>query len=224
MITTKPATATSWKRAVWEALQQLASGGTGMTRQQIVTGALPGIVARIGSRGKTPEQTLSRVLQELRDDGLIIFDGGGIYRLAQLVSAMPLEQALVTEMQALINARRGQSVFRTRLLERWSARCPLTNIREPALLRASHIVPWNECEAESERLEPDNGILLSVMWDAAFDRRLVSFDDTGMALRCVGLTDVGLAMMKASGRDRIEGLTTGNRERLKWHRARCQLA
>ncbi len=186
--------ATTWKQSVWEALQRLAAAShdSAITRQQIVQDALPSIVARIRSTGKTAHQTLSRVLQELRDDGVIVFDGGGKYRLSTLVAALPLEHAIVTEIRALNWARRGQSTFRKRLLTQWGARCPLTSIGEPELLRASHIVSWDKCELEADRLEPDNGILLSVLWDAAFDRRLVTFDDSGLALRCHGLTDLGL--------------------------------
>jgi len=39
----------------------------------------------------------------------------------------------------------------------------------PALLRASHIVPWAECD-DAQRLDVQNGLLLSALWDAALDR------------------------------------------------------
>lgn len=55
----------------------------------------------------------------------------------------------------------------------------MTGITEPELLRASHIVPWTECETDAERLDVHNGLLLSALWDAAFDRALVSFDNEG---------------------------------------------
>jgi len=31
------------------------------------------------------------------------------------------------------------------LMDYWAGRRPLTGITEPALLRASHIVPWSDC-------------------------------------------------------------------------------
>jgi len=160
----------------------------------------------------------------LRDDSVLLFDGAGHYRLSSLVATLPLNLAIATETEALVKTRRGQSRFRRSLEARWSGRCPLTDISEPALLRASHIVPWNQCEIEAERLEPDNGILLSALWDAAFDRRLVTFDDHGAAIACRGLTPAGLTVIKAGYRDRIKGLTVGNRERLRWHRAQCAVA
>jgi hypothetical protein len=35
----------------------------------------------------------------------------------------------------------------------------------------SHIVPWAECD-DARRLDVDNGLPLSALWDAAFDKRL----------------------------------------------------
>ena len=52
---------------------------------------------------------------------------------------------------------------------------------DPALLRASHIVPWSDCNDEL-RLDVHNGLLLSALWDAAFDPGLVSFADDGTPL------------------------------------------
>lgn len=87
-----------------------------------------------------------------------------------------------TEAERLVVQRIGQDVFRSGLLEYWRGTCPLTGISEPALLRASHIIPWSECESDAERLDVHNGLLLSALWDAAFDRALVSFADDGVPL------------------------------------------
>jgi hypothetical protein len=73
--------------------------------------------------------------------------------------------------------RIGQDLFRDALTDYWSGRCPLTGITDPALLRASHIVPWAEC-CDAQRLDVHNGLLLSALWDAAFE---ISFADDGTA-------------------------------------------
>ena len=83
------------------------------------------------------------------------------------------------DRERLVVQRIGQDIFRTRLMDYWQGRCPLTGITDAALLRASHIVPWAECETDAERLDVHNGLLLSALWDAAFDRALVTFDDQG---------------------------------------------
>ena len=44
------------------------------------------------------------------------------------------------------------------------------------ILIAGHIVPWRDAN-ESERLEIGNAILLSPLYDALFDRHLISFED-----------------------------------------------
>jgi hypothetical protein len=79
-----------------------------------------------------------------------------------------------TEAERLVIQRIGQDIFRDRLMDYWQARCPLTGISDPALLRASHIIPWADCESDAERLDVHNGFLLSALWDAAFDRALVT--------------------------------------------------
>lgn len=84
-----------------------------------------------------------------------------------------------TEVERLAIQRIGQDVFRTSLVEYWDGKCPLTGIDDSALLRASHIIPWKDCASDAERLDVHNGLLLSALWDAAFDRGLVTFDDGG---------------------------------------------
>ena len=76
-------------------------------------------------------------------------------------------------------------------MDYWQGRCPLTGITDPALLRASHIVPWAECDSDAERLNVHNGLLLSALWDAAFDRALVTFDDEGEPLFSPKLSERG---------------------------------
>ena len=43
------------------------------------------------------------------------------------------------------------------------------------LLVTSHIVPWSE--NEKERLNPENGICLSSLYDKAFDKGLIGFSN-----------------------------------------------
>lgn len=84
-----------------------------------------------------------------------------------------------TEVERLVVQRIGQDIFRKSLMEYWQGRCPLTGISDTELLRASHIVPWAECDTDTQRLDVHNGLLLSALWDAAFDRALVTFNDDG---------------------------------------------
>ena len=101
-----------------------------------------------------------------------------------------------TEAERLVVQRIGQDIFRARLMDYWQGRCPLTGITDPALLRASHIIPWAECESDAERLDVHNGLLLSALWDAAFDRALVTFDDDGNPEFSPGLSDRARAELR----------------------------
>src|SRR5438105_12314738 len=93
-----------------------------------------------------------------------------------------------TEAERLVVQRVGQDVFRQALLAYCGGRCPLTGITDLQLLRASHIVPWAKCESDDKRLDVHNGLLLSALWDAAFDAGLVSFADDGTAVTTPRLT------------------------------------
>lgn len=73
----------TWREAVSDAIARLTSrrGSNIFTRQLLLDEELSAIIKSIGSSGKTPAQTMSRVLQELRDDAEIEFVGNGEYRL-----------------------------------------------------------------------------------------------------------------------------------------------
>lgn len=120
-----------------------------------------------------------------------------------------------TEAERLVVQRIGQDIFRERLLDYWQRRCPLTGISDPALLRASHIVPWSECESDAERLDVHNGLLLSALWDAAFDRALVTFDDQGRPEFSASLSEQARAELRWHS---PIPLTDGHRRRLARHR------
>lgn len=107
---------------------------------------------------------------------------------AQFVQ-QPIEQTLHisaddligTTREAVVKQRVNQNVFRSMILANYNTTCAITGITVPELLVASHIVPW--AENEQERLNPENGICLSVLYDKAFDQGLISIgSDYGILL------------------------------------------
>jgi hypothetical protein len=126
-----------------------------------------------------------------------------------------------TEVERLVIQRIGQDIFRARLIDYWQGRCPLTGISDAALLRASHIIPWAECESDAERLDVHNGLLLSALWDAAFDRALVTFDDEGTPEISPCLSGQARAELRWSS---PISLTDEHRRRLAHHRERAREA
>jgi putative restriction endonuclease len=75
------------------------------------------------------------------------------------------------EIERLIKTRVNQAVFRKMVLSNYRDTCALTGIDIPDLLVASHIIPWSI--SEKERLNPENGICLSALYDRAFDKGLI---------------------------------------------------
>ena len=71
---------------------------------------------------------------------------------------------------------RGRDQFRKAVLSAYEFRCCITRLAEPQLLEAAHIVPWRDGDPPN-RLNPTNGLCLSVLHHRAFDRGLIAFDD-----------------------------------------------
>ena len=85
-----------------------------------------------------------------------------------------------TERQALVLARRGQGLFRQRVQD-IETRCRVTGVDRPEHLRASHCKPWRDSTNE-ERLDGENGLLLTPSIDHLFDRGFISFGSQGRLL------------------------------------------
>ncbi len=95
--------------------------------------------------------------------------------------APPLETELdlpdgPTEVMRTVRARRVQSFFRDTVLASYEYRCALSGIAIPELLNASHIIPWKQNTARCA--DPRNGIALNALYDRAFDRGLIGFDES----------------------------------------------
>jgi predicted restriction endonuclease len=85
-----------------------------------------------------------------------------------------------TTRKALIQARRGQGLFKENVLH-IEPRCRITGVENPTHLIASHIKPWRE-SSDEERLAGGNGLLLTPSIDHLFDRGFITFGDDGEVL------------------------------------------
>ncbi len=149
---------------------------------------------------------------------------GRIYDLAVALPPAPVTEyrrrleAMPTRTEAVreVTQRIGQDVFRAALMRLWGGRCPLTGIGDPALLRASHMKPWADCASDEERLDPYNGLLLSALWDAAFDQGLVTFSDAGEAMFSPQLSPEARGRLAPDARPLP--LRPAHRPWLAWHR------
>lgn len=91
------------------------------------------------------------------------------YKLPAVVPTGP------TETEQTTKVRLGQRFFRQSVLASYNSRCCITGNPVPELLVASHILPWSDYP--EQRLNPRNGLCLAKTQDAAFDRKLITFDE-----------------------------------------------
>lgn len=151
-----------------------------------------------------------------------------VYELALSLPDAPLHEFIAqtrnlpnkTDVERLVIQRIGQDIFRKRLMNYWQGKCPLTGISDKALLRASHLKPWKSCDEDAERLDVHNGILLSALWDAAFDNGLVTFEDNGEPVLSPQLSKVGRNALRYS---KPLPLTKAHQHYLNWHRTKVFL-
>ena len=82
-----------------------------------------------------------------------------------------------TDRLPIIRARRGQGLFKDRVSQ-IESRCRITGVQNPVHLVASHCKPWRILTNE-ERLNGENGLLLTPSIDHLFDRGFIGFEDSG---------------------------------------------
>jgi len=128
--------------------------------------------------------------------------------LALQIQADP--RIAVTTMPQIILARRGQGKFRERV-SRIEHACRITGVNRPEHLIASHCKPWRDCESNDERLDGENGLLLTPTVDHLFDRELlISPVVHRESLRRMGISP--------EERRNVGGFTEGQRRYLEFHR------
>lgn len=127
------------------------------------------------------------------------------------------EELPATTRKALIQARIGQGRFRERVggIER---RCRITLVDNPAHLIASHCKPWRDC-TDDERLDAENGLLLTPSIDHLFDRGFISFEGNGDLLvspvaHRPSLERMGIRVNEVVN---VGSFTSGQRHYLEFH-------
>jgi hypothetical protein len=116
----------------------------------------------------------------------------------------------------ITKARRGQGIFRTnvRLIEH---RCRLTGVQNIKHLRASHIKPWKD-SSDVEKIDGNNGLLLSPHVDHLFDRGYISFKNSGDLIISKEVNQVVLNQWSLSSIRNVGSFNTRQSEFLDFHR------
>ena len=161
--------------------------------------------AAAGSIGKTPGQTVSRVLQELRDQGSVFFSSSGVYVLTDqavdltredladdIVENAILRDALLVpdvEVRVEVGAARlrvGQSALRRLTLANYGGQCAVCDTRDPMLLVTSHVARWTDRPDARGKLS--NTICLCAMHDRLFEHGYFGLQDD---LRLIVKANIG---------------------------------
>ena len=123
-----------------------------------------------------------------------------------------------TDREAIIRARCGQGLFKQRVM-RIETHCRITGVENPVHLTASHCKPWRDSSNE-ERLNGENGLLLTPSIDHLFDRGFIGFEDSGNLIISPVAHKLSLQRMGVETERLINvgGFTAGQRQFLDFHR------
>lgn len=108
-----------------------------------------------------------------------------------------------TESIREVRVRRVQGFFRKSVLVSYNFQCALSGLKIPELLIASHIIPWSV--DVSRRADPTNGIALNALFDKAFDKGFIAFDDNLNVMLSKRLIECSKRDIKARNLFDIEG-------------------
>jgi hypothetical protein len=186
----------TWKAAVLAALERFSKRHRSLQidRGVFLGEELPAMTSATNSAGRTPAQTVSRVLQELRDEGRLFFSQSGVYVLSgraidtayedfpedvldHAAESGTLQVGDVAAFDAVgqTRVRHGMAAVRRRTLHNYRGRCALCDIDDTRLLVASHIARWADCPDARGRLT--NIICLCRVHDPLFEFGYFSLTD-----------------------------------------------
>ncbi len=116
----------------------------------------------------------------------------------------------------LVKSRRGQGIFKSnvRLIEK---ACRVTGVTNVKHLRASHIKPWS-VSSNDEKLDGNNGLLLSPHVDHLFDRGFITFTDAGEIRASRELNPEILTQWSIDSRASVGDFRPAQRDFLEYHR------
>jgi putative restriction endonuclease len=124
-----------------------------------------------------------------------------------------------TEKVALVKSRIGQGLFKDRVSQ-IETRCRITGVENPVHLVASHCKPWRDSN-DSERLNGENGLLLTPSIDHLFDRGFIGFENNGELIispvaHRLSLMRMGIDTQKTVN---VGVFTEGQKHFLEFHRS-----
>jgi hypothetical protein len=187
----------TWHDAVIDGITRLTKEKKSylFSRQEIISQQLDQITREAQSVGETPAQTLSRVLQELRDERLVEFsDNQGNY--ISFINSVKIEdedlpetaidvaiknqklnfgEIPTGEIVMQIRQRKGQQRLRFWTLNNYQSQCALCDVKNPSLLVAAHLASW--ADFPEARGDLTNMVCLCCWHDPLIEYGIISFTD-----------------------------------------------
>ena len=124
---------------------------------------------------------------------------------SEIAAVQPATNLRDTTSNRDVPVRTKQWLFKRRLLT-VEKECRLTGIRDLRFLCASHIRPWAQCETGDQRVDGNNGLLLSPTADLLFDRGWITFDPEGSLITS---TQLPLPVLSRAGLNLRSGRACG---------------
>lgn len=192
----------------------LQANGNGLQSVYLAEMPPPFAEALMGLIGAevAPLAAAARTALPIVDDDLDMWEG----KMEQEIVSNPMIRE--TEREAIILARRGQGRFRQEvaLVEK---RCRITGVENPIHLVASHCKPWRDSSNE-ERLNGENGLLLTPTIDHLFDRGFIGFEDCGRLILSPAAHTPSLRRMgiETDAAVNVGAFSSGQKQFLAFHR------
>lgn len=123
-----------------------------------------------------------------------------------------------TTRSTLVLSRRGQGKYRSDLLK-IEPLCRITRVDREAHLVASHTKPWRDA-SNDERLDPENGFMLTPNVDHLFDRGFITFDRSGdlIVSPVAHKESIQRLGISVAGKTNVGHFSSGQKTYLDWHR------
>ena len=135
----------------------------------------------------------------------------------QVEKAIEQKRLPEREKEQLVKARIGQGAYRLKLLEE-SSECIITRVNDERILMASHIKPWSVSN-DAEKIDHDNGLVLTPTYDKLFDQGFISFEDDGTIIISPYISPLNVKKMNlAQGRRYSIPPSNGRKSYLAYHR------
>jgi len=135
----------------------------------------------------------------------------------QVTQAIEEKEISQTQKEQLVRARIGQGAYRQKLLEE-SSECVITKVNDERILMASHIKPWS-VSTDEEKIDHNNGLVLTPTYDKLFDQGFISFEDNGTIIISPYISPLNIKKLNlAHGRKFVIPPSEKRKQYLGYHR------